>query len=413
MVRPAQREQAANGGQRSGQRAHVAPLLPPLRLERYAPRMHVMVVAGEASGDAHAAALVRVLKAHHPEWRFFGMGGPALEREGVELVHHSRELSVMGLVEVLPKLPRLFRVKADLVRAADAKKPRVAILVDAPDFNLRLAKDLKARGVKVAYYVSPMVWAWRSGRVKTIRQRVDRMLCILPFEAPFYQARGLAAVYVGNPTVEQLPQPRPRAELRAALGLDQRRTVALLPGSRPSELSRILPTLVEVAHALAARGLQLVVPAAPGLAKTLLTSQLAPLGDRVTIIDGRAPEVVGAADVAVVASGTATLETALMGCPFVCVYRVAPLTWAIGRRLVKLPHVCIVNLLAERTVVPELLQHDFTAERVLAALEPLWAGPARDTMLEGFELVRARLGPKGAAERAAAEVLDLVGATAS
>ncbi|MBX7097862.1 MAG: lipid-A-disaccharide synthase [Myxococcaceae bacterium] len=368
--------------------------------------MDVMVVAGEASGDAHAADLVAALRRARPGLRFFGMGGEKMAAADVELIHSSSELSVMGIVEVLPKLPRLFAVKRNLVRAAAARKPSVAILVDVPDFNLRLAKDLKRLGVQVAYYVSPMVWAWRPGRVEVIRRRVDRMLCILPFEERFYRDRGLEARYVGNPTVEQLPARAPAPELRRRLGLEERRTLALLPGSRRSELSRILPTLLEVAAG--AGDVQLVMPVAPGLPRAELEQAVAAKGVRCTFFSGRAPEVVGASDAAVVASGTATLETALMGCPMVCVYRVSPLTFAIGRRLVKVPHVCLVNLLAGRGVVPELLQDDFTAPKVLEALAPLWAGEARERMLRGFDEVRAVLGPAGAAQRAAQAVLELL-----
>lgn len=366
------------------------------------------MVAGEASGDNHAAGLVAALKQRVPGLKAFGMGGPKLAAQGVELVHGAHEISVMGVTEVLPRIPRILEVMGDLARAAEARRPEVAVLVDIPDFNLRLAKRLKALGIKVAWYISPMVWAWRKGRVRTIAQRVDRMLCILPFEEEFYRGTGVPAVYVGNPVLEQVPEPGPPEAFRRALGLDPAREVlALLPGSRPGELRRILPGLVEVGRReRAARpGLQLAVPVAPGIDRAAVA---AAFGDQeVHLCDGRAPEVVGASNVAVVASGTATLEAGLMQRPLVVVYRLSLPNWWLGRALVQVRHVSLVNLLAGEAVVPELLQHLFTPEAACAEIDALWSGPAREAQLAGLEKVRAKLGAKGASARAADEVLGL------
>ncbi len=375
--------------------------------------MDVLVVAGEASGDAHAADLVAALKASRPDLRFFGMGGPKLAALGVELVHGAHEISVMGIVEVLPKVPRILKVMDDLARAAEARRPACAVLVDVPDFNLRLAKRLKALGVPVAYFVSPTVWAWREGRTKTIARRVDRMLCILPFEEAFLKARGVNATYVGNPVLDQVPPPAERAHFRRALGLDVARPVlGLLPGSRRSELSRLLSLMVESAKAVAAthQGLQVVVPVAPGLPREGIAAAFEGTGLVPVLVDGRAPEVVGAADVSIVASGTATLEAALMRRPFVVVYRVAPLTYWVGRAMVKVPFFSLPNLLANRAVVPELLQGEATAARVVSEVERLWSGPGEAACLEGLDEVRRTLGPPGAAARAAAEVASLIAA---
>lgn len=364
----------------------------------------VMVVAGEASGDQHAAGVVAVLKALDPSLTFFGMGGDRLKAEGVELIHGAHELSVMGITEVLPKVPRLFQVLGALTAAAAERKPVVALLVDVPDFNLRLAKRLKAIGVKVAWYVAPMAWAWREGRVAQLRARVDRLLCILPFEEAFFRARGVDATYVGSPVLEQLPAPR---DHRAALGLPaQAPVLALLPGSRRSEVTRLLPALIGAAQRqrTARPGLKVVVPIAPGLDPALVRPAFADSGLDVVFTEGRAADALGACDVAAVASGTATLEAALMRRPLVAVYRVSGLTYLVGKALLKIPYVCLVNLLAQQRVVPELLQHDATPEAISAALEPLWAGPARDAMLAAFDGVRASLGAPGAAQRAAAAV---------
>jgi lipid-A-disaccharide synthase len=370
--------------------------------------MDVLVVAGEASGDRHAADVVAALKAKRPDLRFFGMGGPSLAAQGVELIHGSHEISVMGFTEVLPKIPRILEVLGDLASAAEKRRPKVALLVDVPDFNLRLAKRLKALKVPVAWYISPMVWAWRPGRVRAIAARVDRMLCILPFEEDFYRGTTVAARYVGNPLIEQLPPPAPAAQFRAALGLRSDGPVlALLPGSRRSEIARILPDLVESARLIAKDrpGLKVVVPIAPGLERAPIEARFSGLD--VTFIEGRAAEVVGASDVALVASGTATLEAGLMHRPLVVVYRLAPVSYLVGRALVKLEHFSLVNLLADRGLVPELLQGAFTPQAVADAARPLWEGPAREAQLTGLEALRAKLGGPGAASRAADEVLAL------
>ncbi|MDP2276321.1 MAG: lipid-A-disaccharide synthase [Archangium sp.] len=372
--------------------------------------MDVLVVAGEASGDQHAADVVAALKLLRPDLRFFGMGGPRLAAQGVELIHGAHEISVMGIVEVVPKIPRIWRVLGDLEKAAKERKPAVALLVDVPDFNLRLAKRLKALGVPIAYYVAPMAWAWRESRTKTIAARVDRLLCILPFEEAFFRTRGVNATYVGNPVIDQLPAPATPNEFRQALGLTVEAPVfAVLPGSRRSEISRLGPTLAAVAAKVVAQrpGTRVVVPVAPGLPREFVEAPFLAAGVTPVLVDGRAAEVVGACDVALVASGTATLEAGLMRRPLVAVYRVNGLSYAIGKMLVRVPFFCLVNLLVGKKVVPELLQGDMTVDRIVEALEPLWAGPAREECLAGLELLREKLGTGGASIRVAKTVLEL------
>lgn len=401
---------------RAGAVVHPRRVAPVCASAKVQAQMEIMVVAGEASGDQHGAELVHALQRRRPELRFFGMGGPRLAERGVELLHGAHEVSVMGIIEVLPRLPRILRVLADLKRAAERRRPACAILVDIPDFNLRMARHMKRLGIPVAYYVSPMIWAWRRGRVKQIARDVDRMLCILPFEEAFYREHGVAAKYVGSPVVEQVPAPREAGEFRAALGLDPARpTVALLPGSRRSEIARILPAMVKTAEALAQEraGLQIVVPVAPGIPRALVAEQFAGSTVQPVLIEGRAPEAVGASDVAIVASGTAVLEAGLMRRPLVVVYRVSTLTYWIGRLLLKVAHVALVNLLARRRLVPELLQHQMSPSRIAAEVRRLWSGPDREAVLAGLEEVRASLGPAGAAERAATEVLSLLPAEAT
>lgn len=373
--------------------------------------MDVLVVAGEASGDQHAADAVAALKRLRPDLRFFGMGGPKLAAQGVELIHGAHEISVMGIVEVLPKVPRIWQVLGDLERAAKERRPAVALLVDVPDFNLRLAQRLKKLGVPIAYYVAPMAWAWRESRTKTIAQRVDRLLCILPFEEQFFRERGVPATYVGSPVIDQLPPPASAESFRARLGLSVSGPVlAVLPGSRRSEIARLGDTLAAVAARVVVErpGTRVVVPVAPGLPRELVEAPFLKAGVKPLLIDGRAPEVVGASDVALVASGTATLEAGLMRRPLVAVYRVNGLSYAIGKLLVRIPYFCLVNLLVGKKVVPELLQGDMTVERIVAEITPLWAGSARDECLAGLDLLREKLGAPGASERVAAAVLELV-----
>ncbi len=372
----------------------------------------IMVVAGEASGDQHAAGVVCELKLRFPGVRFFGMGGERMAAAGVELLFGADEISVMGVTEVLPKLRRILQVEKGLLRAAKRRQPLCALLVDVPDFNLRVARGLKALGVPVAYYVSPMVWAWRKGRVATIAERVDRMICILPFEEPFYRKAGVITRYVGNPVLEQVPAAASPAEFRSRLGLAvDRPTMALLPGSRRSELARILPTLVEASKLLAARkpGLQVVIPVAPQLPFEGVSSAFEGSGVRPVLIRGRAPEVVGASDVAVVASGTATLEAGLMERPLVVVYRLSALNYLLGRMLVKVDHISLVNLIFGERLVPELLQGEMTPAGIEREVLKLWEpGPERARVIAGLKSLKEKLGGIGASARAAAEVAQLL-----
>lgn len=367
--------------------------------------MELLVVAGEASGDRHAADVITQLKRRVPNLHCFGMGGPSLKAQGVELVFGAEEISVMGIVEVLPKVPRILQVLSALEKQARIRKPAGALLVDVPDFNLRLAKRLKALNIPIIWYISPMVWAWRRGRIQTLARCVDRMLCILPFEEEVYRDSGVRAQYVGNPLVEQLPTaPRDRLTYRKALNLpEQGRLLAMLPGSRPSEVSRILPTLVKAARLIQT---PVVVPIAPGLKRADIARAFE--GRDAHFVDGRAAEVLGACDVAVVASGTATLETALMGCPMVVVYRVAPFSYWVGRALIRLKHFSLVNLLLEKELVPELLQSTFTPEAVAEHVNSLWSGERADEQRRGFAEIRQKLGEHKASESAATAILDLI-----
>jgi lipid-A-disaccharide synthase len=381
----------------------------------------LLVVAVEGSADLHGAAVLRELRSIRPEVRAFGAAGPLLRREGCEALVRAEDLSVMGIAEVLPALPRVFRALRTLSRAAAERLPRAALLIDSPDFNLRLSRRLRRLGIPVAYFIGPSVWAWRTYRVRQIARDVARMLVILPFEAEFYARHGVSAVYVGNPLTdaqlgEVSPDPSSTAQLRSttrrSIGLDpDRPALALLPGSRRQEVRRIWPAMIAAARTLRVRlpELQLVVPVAPTVRREWLATDVS-----VTFIEGRAPEVLAAADAAVVASGTATLEAALAAVPTVVVYRLSWLSWFVGRLLVRVPFISLVNLLAGRKVVPELLQGECRGDRIAQRAQALLTSVAeREAQLEGMRQIRERLAPPGAppaARRAAEAVAELLGA---
>jgi lipid-A-disaccharide synthase len=377
----------------------------------------ILLVAGEASGDVLGGELLRTLRARRPGLSAFGMGGPRLAEAGLECLFDASEISVVGITEVLPRLPRIWRVFRALMKAARERQPALAVLVDAPDFNLRLARKLHRLGIPVVFYVSPTVWAWRRGRVRQIARDVERMLCILPFEEAFYRPYGVKAVYVGSPVAARLPAPAEPGVFRRALGLDALRpTLAVLPGSRDGELRRCLPPLVEAA-ALVAKdhpGLQIVVPLAPGVDGARVALAFRARGLEPVLVQGRAAEVVGASEVALVTSGTAALEAGLMLRPLVVVYRVSALSALLARLLVRVAYISLVNLLAGRRVIPELLQGALTPANVLAEVRRVWAeGPEREAMLEGLREVRELLGHTDASERAAEQVLEALDARAA
>jgi lipid-A-disaccharide synthase len=368
----------------------------------------ILIVAAEASADLHAARALEELRRLRPGVEAWGMGGPRLREAGLETLHRSEEMSVMGLAEVIPKIPTILRIMRSIAAAAAARRPRVALLVDSPDFNLPLAKRLKKLGVKVVYYVSPTVWAWRRGRVRTIARVVDRMLCILPFEERFYAGTGVSARFVGHPFAER-PLPavaeRYREQLRLPPG---RTTVALVPGSRRSEVKRIFPAMLAAAELVRRHhpDAQFVVPVAPGLDEGALRPWLAGhAGLPVALVPGQADAAVGASDAALVKSGTSVLEAALMLRPMVVVYKLSWISYLVGRLLVRLRFFGLVNLLAGRAVVPELLQGQASPERMAGELEKLLDDPeARRAQLEGLSEVRRSLGEPGAPRRVAEEI---------
>ncbi len=379
--------------------------------------LRVAIVAGEASGDQLGAALVQALRERVPGAQFAGIGGPRMKAAGCECWHDASELAVMGLVEVLPHLPRLLRIRRELVARVLRERPDVYVGVDFKEFNLSVERRLKARGVRTVQYVGPQAWAWREGRARTIGEACDEMLCVLPFEPAFYARFGVQARFVGHPLADEIPLDDPahagRSAARAALGLPAAGPVlALLPGSRAGEVGRLGATFVAAARLLAARhpGLQCVAPMATGETARLFRAAGAESAG-IRLLDGQARLALQAADASLVASGTASLESLLCGCPMVVAYRLGALTAFVLRRLrlVKLAHFSLPNLLAGEALVPEFFQEAATPAALAAAVEAQLApGPARERQLERFRAIHASLRQGGAA-RAADAIAALVG----
>jgi lipid-A-disaccharide synthase len=370
----------------------------------------VLISCGEPSGDLYAAELIRHLRTTTPNLDVVGLGGDRLAGQGTQLLAHVRDLAVVGIVEVLSHLGRLRRTFRGVLDEADRRRPDVAVLVDYPDFNMRLARELRRRNIPVIYYVSPQVWAWRRGRIRSLRDTVAHMLVIFPFEEDLYRSAGVPVTFVGHPLVD-LARPAPdRAAFLRELNLDPARpVVALLPGSRRKEIGLNLPPLAGAIDRLRSRrpDLQFLLAVAPSIDAPVVTGILG--GLPVTLVAGRTHAVLGACSLALVASGTATVEAALLDAPMIVVYRLSPLTYHLGRRLVKVPHFAMVNLIAGRRVVPELIQDEFTAERVAQeALGMLDDAGRVQEMRIGLGEVRARLGGPGASERAAGAVATLL-----
>jgi lipid-A-disaccharide synthase len=367
----------------------------------------VLIVAGEKSGDNYGAALVRRFRETGPPRRFFGIGGSAMEAEGVECLFPMEDLALMGLVEIVAHLPRLRRMLRRLKAEVRNRKPQAAVLIDSPDFNLRLAKRLKKSGIPVLYYISPTVWAWRRGRLKAIRKSVTRMMLIFPFEREIYDQAGIPATFVGHPLLERLGPTRSRAEFFAGLELDPLRPlVVLMPGSRRGEVSSHLPVLCRALPSIEREsGAQFVLIRAEDLDEEFLKSRIPAGGPPIRIIDRGAYDAVAAADLVLSACGTANLEAALLGAPLVAFYRLSPLTYLLGTKLIRIRQFSIVNILAGKPLVPELIQRGFTPEALTAeALKLLRSPGERERLKAEFAKIREDLGTAPASENAAAQL---------
>ncbi|UMZ15176.1 MULTISPECIES: lipid-A-disaccharide synthase [unclassified Pseudomonas] len=370
--------------------------------------LRIALVAGEASGDILGAGLMRALKAQHPAVEFIGVGGPLMEAEGLVSYFPMERLAVMGLVEVLGRLRELLARRKKLVQTLIAEKPDVFIGIDAPDFTLNIELKLRQAGIKTVHYVSPSVWAWRQKRVLKIREGCDLMLTLFPFEAKFYEEKGVPVKFVGHSLADAIPLDADRAGARAELELPEGPLVALMPGSRGGEVGRLGSLFLDAAQRLLALrpGVHFILPCANAQRRAQLEEMLAGRDLPLTLLDGQSHKALAACDAVLIASGTATLEALLYKRPMVVAYRLAPLTFWILKRMVKSPYISLPNLLAQRLLVPELLQDDATADALAATLLPLIDGGQEQT--SGFDQIHRTL-RRDASNQAAQAVLGLIG----
>lgn len=371
--------------------------------------LRIALVAGEASGDILGSGLMQALKARHPDAEFIGVGGPLMEAEGLVSYFPMERLAVMGLVEVLGRLPELLRRRKRLIATLIDARPDVFIGIDAPDFNLGVELKLRRAGIRTVHYVSPSVWAWRQKRVLKIREGCDLMLTLFPFEAQFYEAHQVPVRFVGHPLADTIPLQADRAAARAAIDVPEDVSlVALMPGSRGGEVGKLGSLFLDAAERMRSMrsGLHFVLPCASPARRQQLEQMLAGRNLPLTLLDGRSHQALAACDAVLIASGTATLEALLYKRPMVVAYKVAPMTYRILKRLVKSPYVSLPNLLAQRLLVPELLQDAATAEALAQKLVPLLDGG--DVQTEGFDVIHRTL-RLDASKEAAGAVLELIG----
>jgi len=373
----------------------------------------VMIVAGEASGDLHGSFLVREMLSINPSLHFFGIGGNKMQQAGVKLLAHAADIAVVGVSEVFSKIGTFIKVIAKVRKSMDQLKPDLVILIDFPDFNLNfVAGPAKKRGIKIFYYISPQVWAWRSGRVEQIKKLVDRMAVILPFEVDFYAANGFTADYVGHPLRDTAKTELTRSQARIRFGLaEHQTTLGLLPGSRTGEITKLLPEMIRAAQIISRTipDAQYILPLADTLEEKIVTDCLASSGLNVRIVSGHTYDVIACCDLAIVTSGTATLETGLMEVPMIIIYKVSPFSALIGRLIIKPQHIGLVNIIAGKTVAPELIQGDAYGERIASeALAILLNDKKKQEIIADLQNIRNKLGEPGAARRAAQIACDMI-----
>ena len=375
----------------------------------------VLIVAGEASGDLYGANLVKAVHRVAPEVRFCGIGGEGLKKVGMELLFHSSQIAVVGITEVLAKLRAVLRALRRVKQSLTQENLDLAILIDFPDFNLHVATHIKKRGIPILYYISPQIWAWRGWRVWKIKRLVDKMVVILPFESALYQRKGVDVAFVGHPLLDIV---RPRLEPEEfldRLGVDtKRRIIGLFPGSRDHEVRRLLPVMLEAARLMVRRlpGLYFLVSVAPDIDGQRVRHLVEDHDLPARIVEDNTYDAMAVSELLVVASGTVTLEAAILNTPMVILYKVSSLTYWIGRMMVRVKHIGLVNLVAGRTVVPELIQRDASPERIAQeALSILIDRERFSAIKSALVAVKERLGTPGASDRAARLVLEMMGRT--
>jgi len=373
----------------------------------------IMMIAGEASGDLHGSGLAASLKAIDPDLRLIGMGGEKMIKAGVESYQNIEDLSVIGLGEVLSNLGKFMTVFRCLAGKLDSEKPDCVVLIDYPEFNLRFAREAKKRNIPVVYYISPQIWAWRKERIKIVKKFVDKMMVVFSFEKEFYGNEGIQAEFVGHPLLDVVKPHSSREEFLKEQGLaNHKKTVALLPGSRQIEVIRNLPVILKAAEIIKNRSgddIQFVI-AKPGEIKgAIYEGILKDCGLRPKMVEGCPYDCVNAADLVLVASGTATLETAILERPMLIIYKVSLLTWLVGKMLVKIPNIGLVNIVAGVRVVPEFVQFDATPEKIADEAMTLLSSPEKINEIKTkLRAVKERLGQAGASNRAARSILAML-----
>jgi lipid-A-disaccharide synthase len=360
----------------------------------------------------HGANLVREMLKANPGLTFYGIGGNKLRKEGVELLADASDMAVVGLTEVISKLRSILKIMGMMKRSMDERRPDLVILIDYPDFNLPLARAAKKRGIKVFYYISPQVWAWRKGRIRQIKKTVDKMAVILPFEVETYRKEGFEANYVGHPLLDMVKSGYSKQESRKKLGLPEDKiTIGILPGSRHSEISKLMPEMMRAVQILKKEmpDTQFILPLADTLEEASVNEFISEFGVQVKVISGHTYDVITCSDLVWVASGTATLETALLEVPMIIIYKISLLSYFIGRLIVDIKNIGLVNIIAGKTIVPELIQNEAEGSRIAAeALSILRNEERKQTMVKELKAIHTRLGDPGAAIRAAQLALDML-----
>jgi lipid-A-disaccharide synthase len=373
----------------------------------------IMIIAGEASGDMHGASLVREMLEIDPSLKFYGIGGNKMQDAGVNLLVNASETAVVGLTEVISKFGTIFRIIRQVKKSLDEMKPQLVILIDYPDFNLNfVAPAAKKRKIKIFYYISPQVWAWRKSRINKIKRLVDKMAVILPFEVDTYAAKGFAVDYVGHPLLDLVKPAYSKLESLKMFNLNENKTtIGLLPGSRLSEVTKLLPEMLRASEILAQKipDMQFILPLADTLEQKTVDDIIAGSSIKVKVIPGQTYDAVSCCDLAIVASGTATLETALLGVPMIIIYKISPLSYLIGKLIVDVQNIGMANIIAGKTVVPEFIQEDVNGNRIAAeAIDILTNDERKQEIIKELEAIRAKLGEPGAAIRAAQIACDMI-----
>jgi len=373
----------------------------------------VMIVAGESSGDMHGASLVREMLKIDPSLIFYGMGGNKMQEAGVKLIVNAAETAVVGLTEVISKLGTLFRTIRQMRKSLDEMKPELVILIDYPDFNLNfVAPAAKKRNIKIFYYISPQVWAWRKSRINKIKRLVSKMAVILPFEVNTYAAKGFMVDYVGHPLLDLVKPAYAKQESQKIFNLDvSKTTIGLLPGSRHSEVVKLLPEMLRAAEILTQKiqTVQFVLPLADTLEKKTVDDIVSGFAITVKVISGQTYDVISCCDLAIVASGTATLETALLNVPMVIIYKISPLSYFVGKLIVDVQNIGLANIIAGKTVVPELIQEDANGNRIASeAMAILNDEERKQEIIKELSAIRSKLGDPGAARKTARLAYDML-----